>query len=68
MKLSPHEIGSPLWTRLSTHYENRIAKLRSRIESDCDSAETARLRAQISEIKAFLAMALPGREKEANAE
>ena len=38
-----------------THYEARIEKCRSRLESRCDADETARLRAQIAEIKANMA-------------
>jgi hypothetical protein len=68
MKLNQHEIDTPLWQKLMTHYEARIEKCRSRLESRCDADETARLRAQIAEIKAFFDLAQPDRKKETGAE
>jgi uncharacterized protein YciW len=65
MKLNQHEISQALWQKLQAHYEDRIAKARSRLEAaTCSPDETTRLRERIAEIKEFLAMAQPGRENE----
>ena len=68
MKLNAHEISTPLWNKLHEHYESRIAKCRARLEARCDEPETIRLRAQIAEIKEFLALAEPERRQVAGAE
>lgn len=68
MKLNQHEISTPLWQKLEAHYQERIAKARMRLEANCPPDETARLRARIAEIKEFLDMAQPGREKEKSAD
>tara|TARA_R110000868_G_scaffold198965_1_gene445546 strand:+ start:137 stop:346 length:210 start_codon:yes stop_codon:yes gene_type:complete len=67
MKLSPHEIGTPLWVKLSEHYTARIAKLRARLEARIDESETARIRAQIAEIKEFFDLAEPDRKRGSDA-
>lgn len=68
MKLNPSETATPLWQKLTAHYETRIGKCRARLESRCDVDETTRLRAQIAEIKAFFDLAQPDRKKEMGAD
>lgn len=68
MKLNSHETATPLWQKLTAHYEARIEKCRTRLEARCDADETTRLRAQIAEIKAFFDLAQPDRKREMGAE
>jgi hypothetical protein len=69
MKLAPHEVAQPLWVKLKDHYEERLVRARKRLENNAaDWAETNRLRERIKEIKAFLDLASPGRERETDAD
>lgn len=58
MKLSPHEIGTPLWTKLSEHYAEELRKHRARAENPLLPADERQgLLWRIDEIKRFLALA-----------
>ena len=59
MTLSPHELASPLWAKISEHYEARLATHRGRLEMRLDEPETIRLRGRIEEIRELLSMAKP---------
>ena len=58
MQLTPLEIASPLWQRLTDHYGVLLAKLRARIENPALSeSDRMPLLHQIAHIKALLEMA-----------
>ena len=65
MKLSPHEIATPLWNKLTEHYSPILAKHRARLENPgIEERERVALCWQIKAIKDFLALAEPERKKE----
>jgi len=47
---------SPVWVRLTKHYEDRLEMLRKKLERPQSEIDTALLRGQIAEIKAFFAL------------
>jgi hypothetical protein len=55
-KLTPADRMSPLWRALHEHLTNRLATLRAQNDADATPEKTARLRGQIAEVKALLAM------------
>jgi len=64
MKLAAHETATPLWGKLSEHFETSLAKLRARLENpSITDAETAMLRWQIKGFKELIAMAEPERQE-----
>jgi hypothetical protein len=64
MKLSNHEISTPLWQRLVEHYTPMLAKLRARAENpELPEADRVKLLWQIKHIKDFLALAEPEQKK-----
>lgn len=65
MKLEQREIATPLWQKLTAHYESRLTELRERNDRDRSEAETIKLRATIRTIKEFLALGIPEAETEA---
>lgn len=69
LKLAPHEINSPLWQKIDSHYRPKLAKYRSRIESTATPAEERQeLAWKIDAIKKLLALAEPSREQEPDAD
>lgn len=69
MKLSPHEVGQPLWQKLVEHHEAELVKLRARIENPrINEAERIELAWKIHTIKRFLALGHPATETVADAE
>lgn len=65
MKLNAHEYGTPLWTKLSDHYTEKLCKYRSRIEvPSITEAERIQLAWKIWSVKELLALAEPEREQE----
>lgn len=48
---------NPLWVRLEKHFQNRLTVLRMQNDGDLSDVETGRLRGQIKEVKAILALA-----------
>jgi hypothetical protein len=69
IKLEQHEITSSAWNKISTHYTERLAGLRGRLENSAANwEETLKLRAQIQEIKELLALATPERAKATDAD
>lgn len=54
--LHPHEVQSPIWQKLVTHANRRLAVLRGRNDGDLDERKTAKLRGRIAELKVFLAL------------
>lgn len=61
MILDPFERDSALWKRLEKHMNERLNTLRSKNDSkNLTDLETAYLRGEINQIKAFLALANPG--------
>ena len=58
--LNSHEVGTPLWGKLSEHYEAKLAKLRAQLENPrIDESKRLELAWRISEVKAFLSLAMP---------
>lgn len=51
--LSDDDIASPLWKKIQTHLDERLATLREKNDKPLDERETARLRGQIEEVKAL---------------
>lgn len=65
MKLNPHEIASPLWTKLCEYYAPLLAKARARNENPLvPEAERISLCWQIKFMKDFLNLAVPDEKKE----
>lgn len=65
MKLSPHEVGQPLWQKLKEHWEEKLSKLRARIENPTISeAERIKLAWRIYTIKECIALGEPERKQE----
>lgn len=68
MKLSPHEINTPLWSKLTAHYEPILAKHRARLENPkIHEAERLELCWKIAAIKELLAMAVPEQKQQTDA-
>jgi|GEM_PF-2238359 len=64
MKLNTHEVGSPLWQKLTDHYEPQLAKLRARAENPIlTEADRLPLLWQISHIKNLLELGEPDKKK-----
>lgn len=64
MKLSPHEIATPLWSKLVEFYTPTLAKLRARAENpELPEAQRVQLLWQIKFIKDFLELAQPDPKK-----
>lgn len=64
MKLSKHEINTPLWQRLVEHYEPQLATLRARLENPATTdKDRVDLCWRIKAIKDFLALAEPEQKK-----
>lgn len=60
MKLTPHEINTPLWVKLVEFYTPKLSALRTRIENPTTpDAERTALAWRIKEIKEFLALGQP---------
>ncbi len=59
MKLTEHELASPLWRKLKEHWEARMEQLRSENDKNLNEIETARLRGRIAEVKASLDIGTP---------
>ena len=51
MRLTEHELASPLWEKLNKHWEDRLAQLRLENEKNLSEIDTARLRGKIAEVK-----------------
>jgi len=69
MKLSPHEVATPLWTKLTEYHEAELVGLRARIENPrITEAERIQLAWTIHAIKKFLSLATPETEQETDAE
>jgi hypothetical protein len=63
-KLEEHEINSPLWQKLKTHYEAKLAALRAANDNDCPDDATKRRRGRIQEIKNILSAGIPEQAEE----
>ena len=64
MRLSPHDISTALWQKLSDHYTPLLAKARARAENiEISNEERMKLLYQIKHIKEFLALAEPDNKK-----
>jgi hypothetical protein len=62
LKLNALEAQTPLWFTIRSHYEGRLAALRSQNDSMAlDPAKTAELRGRIAEIKGLLHLDRPDR-------
>lgn len=60
MKLEPHEINSPLWTKLVQHYSEELSKYRARAENPMLPQDDRQgLLWRIYEIKEILKLAEP---------
>lgn len=69
MKLAPHEIATPLWQKISEHYEALLTKHRARLENPrLLEKERDELCWRIHEIKNLLDLAQPDRKKVTSAE
>jgi hypothetical protein len=58
-RLTPIEVASALWTRLSAHLNERLQVLREKNDNTLDEQQTARIRGEIAEIKRLLALGQP---------
>jgi hypothetical protein len=58
-RLTPIEVASALWTRLSAHLNERLQVLREKNDNALDEQTTARIRGEIAEIKRLLALGQP---------
>jgi hypothetical protein len=54
--LSQLETGSPLWAKLTGHFQRRIEDLRAQLEGDRTDSATASLRGRIAEIRAIMSL------------
>lgn len=64
MKLTPHEVAQPLWSKLVDHYTPLLAKHRARLENPAlQESERIALCYKIQSIKEFLALAEPEQKK-----
>lgn len=60
-KLTPQERDTPLWKKLSAHFDARLSALRLRNDNPkLTDAETAALRGRISEVKELLCLSDEG--------
>ena len=50
---------SATWEKMQRNWALKLAELRARNDGDLDAIETAKLRGQIAQIKAFLALDKP---------
>jgi hypothetical protein len=65
MKLAPHEVASPLWTKLVEYHTPLLAKARARLENPLlPEPERIALCWKIAGIKEFLALGEPELKKE----
>lgn len=51
MKLTEHDLASPLWEKLNKHWVDRLTQLRLENEKNLSEIDTARLRGKIAEVK-----------------
>lgn len=58
-ELTPGEQSSALWLKLKSHLEKRLSDARCRNDFAMTSEQTAALRGQIAELKAFLSLGEP---------
>jgi hypothetical protein len=56
LALSIEERRSPLWRKLTAHFESRLADMRQQNDGQRSDIETAHLRGQIAQIKSLLAL------------
>ena len=56
MNLNPADRVSPLWSKLRTHYHERLMQLREKNDTRLPETERAWLLGQIYEVKTLLAM------------
>jgi hypothetical protein len=64
MKLSPHDMSTSLWQKLSDHYAPLLAKARARAENiEISDKERMKLLYEIKFTKGFLALAEPDNKK-----
>lgn len=54
--LTPTEQGSSTWQKIQAHLRERIASLREKNDGALSLEETSRVRGQIAEVKALLAL------------
>lgn len=65
LKLSPHEVNSPLWQKIESNYRPKLAKYRARLENPTTPADERQdLAWKIAGIKELLALAEPSREQQ----
>lgn len=55
-ELNQNDFASVTWQKLRLHWESRLEVLRKRNDSSLPPDETARIRGQIAELKAMLAL------------
>jgi hypothetical protein len=54
--LTAGEINSPLWRRLTEHFETQLKNLRGRNDGPLDPEQTAMIRGQIQTLKGLIAL------------
>ena len=54
--LTFEEKNGALWIKLRKHTEQKLQKMRIRLEADQDTTETAKIRGRILELKNFLTL------------
>lgn len=59
-RLTTSDTQQPVWKKLRTHYEARLATLRARNDNTAlDPVKTAALRGEIAAVRSFLALDQP---------
>lgn len=58
-RLTDSDKATPLWIALRAHLEQRLEQHRSRNDTDLNPEQTAKLRGQIMELRALLALESP---------
>lgn len=58
-RLTDADMNTPLWHAMRAHLERRLAAHRGKNDTDLTTEQTAKLRGQIHELKALLALEAP---------
>lgn len=59
MTLTEEELNSPLWHKLTQHWEERLQRLREDNDKELDELKTAKLRGKIAAVKDDIALGKP---------
>lgn len=56
LELSPDDLYSTTWLKISAHYTARLARLRKKNDQQLTPEQTAKLRGEIAEVRNLLAL------------